>query len=115
LRQVFFNIVLNARQAMSEAHHGGRLTVRTLQEGTVVRIEISDDGPGIAPEIVDKIFDPFFTTRPQGQGIGLGLSLCFGIVSEHGGRIWAVSPALQQYADAPGPGATLVVELPTTT
>jgi len=115
LRQVFFNIVLNARQAMSEAHHGGRLTVRTLQEGAVVRIEISDDGPGIAPEIVDKIFDPFFTTRPQGQGIGLGLSLCFGIVSEHGGRIWAVSPALQQYADAPGPGATLVVELPTTT
>jgi signal transduction histidine kinase len=115
LRQVFFNIILNARQAISETHHGGQLTVRTLQEGRMVRIEVSDDGPGIAPEIMDKIFDPFFTTRPQGQGIGLGLSLCFGIVSEHGGRIWATSPALQQHAGAPGPGATLVVELPAAT
>lgn len=112
LRQAFFNIILNARQAMSEAHHSGRLTVRTLQQGCMVRIEVSDDGPGIAPEILDKIFDPFFTTRPQGQGIGLGLSLCFGIVTEHGGRIWATSPALQQHAGAPGPGATLVLELP---
>lgn len=112
MRQVFFNIILNAKQAMSEAHGSGRLTVRTCHEGNVVRVEISDDGPGIPAEIMDRIFDPFFTTRPQGQGMGLGLSMCYGIVSEHGGRIWALSPALQQYADARGPGATLVVELP---
>ena len=47
--------------------------------------------------------------------MGLGLSLCFGIIAEHGGRIWALSPALQQYADGAGPGATLVVELPPAT
>jgi signal transduction histidine kinase len=121
LRQVFFNIILNARQAMSdgrtrsqpgEGRHGGRLTVRSRVNGSCVRVEISDDGTGIAPEIMDRIFDPFFTTRPTGQGMGLGLSLCFGIVNGHGGRIWALSPALQQYADGAGPGATLVVELP---
>jgi len=115
LRQVFFNIIINARQAMSEGQHGGRLTVRSLLEQDKLRVEVSDDGPGIAPEVMDKIFDPFFTTRPPGQGMGLGLSLCFGIIAEHGGRIWAFSPALQQYADGAGPGATLVVELPPAT
>jgi len=121
LRQVFFNVILNARQAMGngrvrsppgEGRHGGRLTVRSRVDGNNVRVEVSDDGPGIAPEVMDRIFDPFFTTRPTGQGMGLGLSLCFGIVNEHGGRIWALSPALQQYADGAGPGTTLVVELP---
>ncbi len=115
LRQAFFNIIINARQAMSEAHRGGRLTVRSFLQQDKLRVEISDDGPGIAPEIMDKIFDPFFTTRPPGQGMGLGLSLGFGIFSEHGGRIWALSPAIQQYADGVGPGATLVVELPPAT
>jgi len=115
LRQVFFNIIVNARQAMSESHRGGRLTVRSFVQDGKLRVEISDDGPGIAPEIMDKIFDPFFTTRSPGQGMGLGLSLCFGIIAQHGGRIWAASPAIQQYADGAGPGTTLVVELPQAT
>ncbi len=116
LQQVFFNIILNAQQAMSEAHQGGTLTLRSVNQawgtGNVVRVEISDDGPGVAPEIIDRIFDPFFTTRRPGQSTGLGLSVCFGIVQEHYGRIWAECPALQQYPDSPGQGLTIIVELP---
>ena len=116
LQQAFFNIILNAQQAMSEAHHRGILTLSSYnlvrETGSVVRIEISDDGPGIPPETMDKIFDPFFTTRRPGEGMGLGLSLCFGVVQEHGGRIWAESPARQQYGRDPGPGTTIIVELP---
>ena len=67
-------------------------------------MEVSDDGPGIAPEILGRIFDPFFTTKPPGVGTGLGLSIVCGIVREHGGKVSVDS--LQ------GRGATLTVELP---
>jgi CheY-like chemotaxis protein len=67
-------------------------------------MEVSDDGPGIPPEIVPRIFDPFFTTKPAGVGTGLGLSIVYGIVQEHGGEVTVDS--------LPGRGATLTVELP---
>ncbi len=104
LQQVFINIVINAEQAMIEAHGGGTFTVTTEQIGNIVRASFSDDGPGIAKEYFDHLFDPFFTTKEVGKGTGLGLSICHGIITENGGRIYAESE--------PGKGATFFVELP---
>lgn len=115
LQQVFVNLINNARQAMSAARGGGRLTLTTelapstfLQRrpGTapVIRVIVQDDGPGIAPELLPRIFDPFFTTKPVGEGTGLGMAVCHGIINEHGGNIWVES--------VPGQGATFFVELP---
>jgi C4-dicarboxylate-specific signal transduction histidine kinase len=104
LQQVFFNIVINAEQAMLEAHGRGGLIITTEQMGDMVRVSFTDDGPGISPENMRKLFTPFFTTKEVGKGTGLGLSICYGIVTEHGGRIYAESEA--------GKGATFVVELP---
>jgi signal transduction histidine kinase/DNA-binding LacI/PurR family transcriptional regulator/ActR/RegA family two-component response regulator len=117
LQRVFVNLVHNARQAMNEAHSSGHLTVTTesgpstfvndqRDAATVIRVIIRDDGPGIPAELLSRIFDPFFTTKPPGEGTGLGLSVCHGIVSEHGGHIWAESGR---------EGATFFVELPVTT
>ncbi len=104
LEQVFFNITLNAEQAMSEAHNRGCLTVRTELRGGKVRTTLSDDGPGIPAENLWRIFTPFFTTKAPGKGTGLGLSICHGIITAHDGRIYAESEV--------GQGATFVVELP---
>ncbi len=104
LQQVFINIIVNAEQAMLEAHGRGRLTIVTEQVGDMVRASFVDDGPGISPENMRHLFTPFFTTRDVGKGTGLGLSISHGIVTEHGGRIWAESE--------PGKGTTFVVELP---
>jgi CheY-like chemotaxis protein len=71
-----------------------------------VVVEINDDGPGIAEEVLPKIFDPFFTTKEVGQGTGLGLSVAYAIVQEHGGHI--------RIASRPGSGASFFVELPVT-
>ena len=105
LQQVILNLVTNAVQAMAEverAHH--RLTVRTRARADVVRIEIEDTGPGIPATSLDLVFNPFYTTKPTGKGTGLGLSISLGIVSEHGGRIWA--------ENVPGGGCRFCVELP---
>lgn len=86
LQQVIMNFAINAQQAMGE--EGGDLYVRTRAaggEGLV--IEVEDNGPGIPEEIRAKIFDPFFTTKPAGQGTGLGLSVTYGIIKDHGGDI----------------------------
>lgn len=83
LLQVFSHVITNAANAMEE--RGGRLMVTTQALGKSVTIEFSDTGPGMTNP--DKVFDPFYTTRPVGQGIGLGLSMCYGIVQEHGGTI----------------------------
>lgn len=83
LLQVFSHIISNAAHAMSD--RGGTLTVTTFAAGSLVATEFSDTGPGMLEP--DRVFDPFYTTRPVGQGSGLGLSACYGIVQEHGGKI----------------------------
>jgi len=83
LLQVFSHIINNAVNAMSE--RGGTITVSTRSEGNLVIVQFTDTGPGIAEP--ERVFDPFYTTRPVGQGIGLGLSACYGIIQEHGGKI----------------------------
>lgn len=85
MAQVFINLIANAYQAMQEK--GGNLTVRSFMKDDAIFIEISDTGPGIAPENVDKVFDPFFTTKEEGKGTGLGLSIVYNIVQKHDGAI----------------------------
>ncbi len=99
LRQVLLNILLNAVQSVGES---GEIDVRCAQDGGELVIEVSDTGPGIAPEHLDKVFMPFFTTREKGTG--LGLAAASKIVETHGGRIEA--------ANEPGRGATFRVRLP---
>lgn len=86
LQQVFLNLFLNARDAMPA---GGRLSMATSKNGRDIRIEISDSGFGVDEANLKKIFDPFFTTKPAGQGTGLGLAVCYGIITAHGGKIEA--------------------------
>jgi signal transduction histidine kinase len=104
IQEVFLNLILNAEQAMTEANRGGKLTIKTEKNKGYVRCIFSDDGPGIPAEHLDNIFDPFFTTKGERGGTGLGLSVCHGIITEHGGRIYAKS--------SPGKGTTFFVELP---
>jgi signal transduction histidine kinase len=97
IQQVIINLDTNAvqsvqeRKATLERDHksfSGLILISSHVEGDQVRIDISDNGAGIAENIKDKIFDPFFTTRPPGEGTGLGLSICQKIVDEHGGKIF---------------------------
>jgi signal transduction histidine kinase len=84
LRQVFLNLVSNARDAMPD---GGTLTVTTAADNETVRIEIADTGVGIKEEHLKKIFESFFTTKDSVKGVGLGLSVCYGFIKDHGGDI----------------------------
>ncbi|HXG90799.1 MAG TPA: ATP-binding protein [Blastocatellia bacterium] len=88
MKQIFIALISNAFDAMDDT---GTLSIRTRLAdsdlGRVVSIEFQDTGCGIPAENLQKIFDPFFTTKPLGRGTGLGLSVCYGIVSEHGGKI----------------------------
>jgi two-component system NtrC family sensor kinase len=84
LQQVFLNLFLNAIQAMPDE---GRLKVKSYVEDNLIKIDISDTGSGIPPEILDKIFDPFFTTKEVGKGTGLGLSVSYGIIKKHNGHV----------------------------
>jgi len=104
LQQVFLNLINNAQEAMVDYRGRGSLAVTTRLVGDVVRIEFTDDGPGIAPEAMSRLFDPFFTTKEVGKGTGLGLSICYGIITQHGGRIWA--------ENSPLGGASFIIELP---
>jgi signal transduction histidine kinase len=83
LRQVFLNLILNARAAMEK---GGRLTVEVIQKEHQIQLRFQDTGPGVPEEIIPKIFEPFFTTKGE-QGSGLGLSICQGIIKSHKGSI----------------------------
>jgi signal transduction histidine kinase len=100
LQQVALNVLLNGIQALEG--RGGKIRVRTTAEEAVVRAEFEDDGPGIAPEVMEKIFEPFFSGREGGTG--LGLYVCYGIARRHGGRI--------ECRSEPGRGATFTVTLP---
>jgi two-component system NtrC family sensor kinase len=84
MRQVMLNIIKNAKEAMPK---GGTLTVRTSREDNKVLIHIQDTGIGIPEEIRDKIYEAFFTTKSKVKGVGLGLSVCYGIIKDHGGEI----------------------------
>jgi two-component system, NtrC family, sensor kinase len=89
INQVFLNIITNAVHAMPEdREQAGKITLRTSLEGKdQVRIEIADNGIGIPEDVLPKIFDPFFTTKEIGKGTGMGLSISYKIIQEHGGRI----------------------------
>jgi signal transduction histidine kinase len=101
LQQVFLNLFLNARDAMPG---GGMLEVKTLAHNGSVEIEIVDTGGGIPREHIHKIFDPFFTTKATGRGTGLGLSVSYGIIKEHAGKI--------DVRSTPGKGTSFHVEFP---
>jgi signal transduction histidine kinase len=103
INQVLLNLLMNAIQAVGE---GATITVRTrsLPETGEVRLDVSDDGPGIPEAIRGKIFDPFFTTKPQGVGTGLGLWITYNVIREHHGRI--------DLETEPGKGTTFAVTIP---
>ena len=110
LQQVFLNVINNAQGAMDAWRGGGVLKISTqpadVGDARGVLIAFEDNGPGIAPDNLRRIFDPFWTTKPAGEGTGLGMSISLGIVSRHGGRIWAESTI--------GKGARFFIELPGT-
>lgn len=102
LGQVFINLLVNAAQAIDDGE--GRITLRTRSADDWVEISIQDTGHGVAPENLPRLFDPFFTTKEIGEGTGLGLSVVYGIVHEHGGQIDVASRA--------GQGTTFTIYLP---
>ncbi len=118
LKQVWINLLSNASDALGG--RGGTLLVRSrlFAHEQKVTAWFADDGPGISPDNVGRIFDPFFTTKPVGQGTGLGLSVSFGIIKDHGGSIRVETPAPEGFfdvLDAPDedrPGTVFVVDLP---
>lgn len=106
IEQVFVHLIVNAEKAMADK--GGVLTIRARasEDQQRVVLQFADTGPGVPPELRGRIFEPFFTTRPQGEGTGLGLAVCHGIVQSHGGAI--------DVGDEPGQGAVFTVVLPAT-
>jgi len=102
LQQVFLNILNNAVDAIQEKGGPGEIWIRTEAVGNRLRVELTDNGPGV--QNPHRIFDPFYTTKPVGKGTGLGLSICYGIVKEHGGEI--------QVRNSPPRGATFTITLP---
>ncbi|HZS70509.1 MAG TPA: ATP-binding protein [Candidatus Acidoferrum sp.] len=101
LQQVFLNLLLNARDAMPG---GGMIEIRTSAHNGTVEIEVADTGAGIPREHIHRIFDPFFTTKANGRGTGLGLSVSYGIIKEHAGKI--------DVRSTPGKGTSFHVEFP---
>jgi PAS domain S-box-containing protein len=103
LNHVFMNILINAAQAMEGS---GTIAIASSSTGDRIVITIRDNGPGIAEKDLEHIFEPFFTTKEEGQGTGLGLSVVYTIIENHGGTITARSE--------PGQGTEFVIELPIT-
>ena len=105
LQQAFMNFISNAAEAMVPTE-GGTLTIETrpIEQGDQVQVCFIDRGIGIPQEDVTKLFEPFFTTKKKGNGVGLGLSVAYGIIQEHGGLIIVESE--------PGKGTTLDVRIP---
>lgn len=111
LNQVFMNITINACHAIERRHHqedeapSGRILIRTRVVDDMLEITFADNGCGMSSAVQERIFEPFYTTKDVGQGTGLGLSVSYGIIEQHGGRITVQS--------APGGGATFEILLPT--
>jgi PAS domain S-box-containing protein len=107
LEQVFLNLLLNAEQAIHETKASGRIVLRARlrPDGRAIFAQVTDDGPGIPAEALPRVFEPFYTTKTVGMGTGLGLSVSYGIVQEHGGRLTVES--------RPGQ-TTFTLELPLT-
>jgi CheY-like chemotaxis protein len=103
IQQVFLNVVINAEQAMKDVD-SGVLRIATKKSGPSLTVSFEDSGPGMSKETVRRIFDPFFTTKDAGEGTGLGLTISYGIIEDHGGRIWAESE--------PRRGTRFHIELP---
>jgi signal transduction histidine kinase len=101
IQQAIIALATNAIDAMPE---GGTLTFRAFPQQNRVTIEVQDTGIGIPPENMSKIFEPFFTTKEIGKGTGLGLAVCYGIITEHGGRLSVRSSV--------GVGTTFTIFLP---
>jgi len=103
IQQALMNIIINGVEAMPE---GGTLTIasRSLSEANMVEVEIRDTGLGISKENLKNLFEPFFTTKAEGKGVGLGLSVSYGIISKHEGVILVES--------SPGQGTQFRVRLP---
>jgi signal transduction histidine kinase len=105
LQQVFMNLVSNAAEAM-ESKGGGRLLIETqhsLREDKLL-VDFKDTGVGVPEKDLSKLFEPFYTTKKKGKGVGLGLSVAYGIIQEHGGSIYVESHA--------GEGTHFNVKLP---
>jgi anti-sigma regulatory factor (Ser/Thr protein kinase) len=104
IQQMLLSLFTNAVQAIGESGRCGTIRITTRGGADSIELRIADDGPGIPESIQRRIFEPFFTTRADGRGTGLGLSLCHGIVQDHGGTIRVES--------RPGQGSTFVIALP---
>ena len=106
VQQVLLNLIINAEQAMLGTNGRGTLILRTWHDADndAVVLEVNDDGPGVPEDVQPRIFDPFFTTKEVGKGTGLGLTVAYAIVQEHGGRITLKSE--------PGRGASFYVAFP---
>jgi len=103
LQQVFINLALNALDAMND---GGRLSIQARKAHQTIQVRVQDTGCGIPADVGRRIFEPFYTTKEPGRGTGLGLSVSYGIVQKHGGRI--------DFDSTPGEGTTFTVTLPIT-
>ncbi|WP_076003882.1 ATP-binding protein [Dehalogenimonas formicexedens] len=104
LQQVLLNLIVNAEHAIKKTGHPGVITITAEKTTDHLRVKVSDNGPGIDPELLPKLFQPFFTTKDPGEGTGLGLSISRSIILEHGGTI--------DIASELGHGATFTIELP---
>jgi C4-dicarboxylate-specific signal transduction histidine kinase len=105
VQQVLLNLIQNAHQAMAGQEGERVLTLRVRPIGGAVAVEVLDTGPGIAAEALPRLFDPFFTTKAPGEGSGLGLSVSYGIVAEHKGKLRGENRTDRR-------GAVFTVELP---
>jgi signal transduction histidine kinase len=92
LQQVMLNLIVNAIQAMSGIGEGPRelqISIDAVPSEGGVRVGVRDTGSGLSPESLSRLFEPFYTTKPEGMGMGMGLSICRSIIEAHGGRLWA--------------------------
>ncbi len=104
MQLVFVNIIAHADQAMVEGRRHGKFSVTTHKVGRLIHVVFTDNGPGMSEEDLERLFDPLYSTKSDHEGSNLSLAISFGIVRDHGGRIYAMSE--------PGEGVTFVVELP---